>query len=227
MGLYTRYHNRKQYNLKKELHCKVQVLKPLENCGNPRPQQRNASRKTAPLRPAKRRCAALSVPLNLPSFIWLFLQIGGSRLWVSLKEEPYYLGSRLGPLICGNSHIENAMSGRCPVLSLGSYGKWFISLAAIICTPIMPLGRHDCTHQSIIKTMTYMNVVPKSAIPDRVTGLAISEWSKLVPELLLHHSTVPELTLTPPLNSQNTGLHLHLPLYLYLYPPFKEPFRSL
>ena len=28
---------------------------------------------------------------------WLFLQIGGSFLWVSLQEEAYYLGSSLGP----------------------------------------------------------------------------------------------------------------------------------
>ena len=36
------------------------------------------------------------------------------------------------------------------------------------------------------------------------TGLAISELSKSVPQLLPYHETVPELTLKPPLNSQNS-----------------------
>ena len=36
------------------------------------------------------------------------------------------------------------------------------------------------------------------------TGLAISELSKSVPELHVHHSTVPELSLTPPFNSPNS-----------------------
>ena len=36
------------------------------------------------------------------------------------------------------------------------------------------------------------------------TGLDMSELSKSVPELLLYHPKVPELTLNPPLNSQNS-----------------------
>ena len=49
-------------------------------------------------------------------------------------------------------------------------------------------------------------------------GLAISELSKSVPQLLLYHSAVPQLTLKPPLNSRNSYLYLHLPLHLHLYP---------
>ena len=32
-----------------------------------------------------------------------------------------------------------------------------------------------------------------------LTGLAVSEFSKSVPQLLLHHEAVPELTVQPPL----------------------------
>ena len=56
-------------------------------------------------------------------------------------------------------------------------------------------------------------------IPWPNTGLAISDSSRSVPQLLLYHLTVPELTLKPALNSQDSYLYLylHLPLHLYLY----------
>ena len=53
---------------------------------------------------------------------------------------------------------------------------------------------------------------------------AISELPKSVPQLRIYDSTVPELTLTPPLNSQNIYLYLQLLLHLHLYlsPLFKR-----
>ena len=51
--------------------------------------------------------------------------------------------------------------------------------------------------------------------PCQMTRLAISGFSRSVPQLLTYHSTVPELTLTRHLNRQNTNLYL--PLHLYLY----------
>ena len=48
--------------------------------------------------------------------------------------------------------------------------------------------------------------------PAAGTGLAIQYHN-----LLLYHETVPEVTLKPPSNSQNSYLCLHLLLHQYLY----------
>ena len=44
-------------------------------------------------------------------------------------------------------------------------------------------------------------------------ALAISELSKAVPQLLMDHLAVPELTLKPPFHSQNSHIYIYLHIY--------------